>query len=60
MFTLDDLKHTRVYQEAQEEARRQVAINMLNIGMAVEQVAKLTALSTEEVQQLQASLKDNA
>jgi predicted transposase YdaD len=60
MFTLDDLKHTRVYQEAQEEARRQVAINMLNIGMAVEQVAKLTPLSTEEVQQLQASLKDNA
>jgi predicted transposase YdaD len=60
MFTLDDLKHTRVYQEAQEEARRQVAINMLNIGMAVEQVAKLTDLSIKEMQQLQGSLKDDA
>ncbi len=64
MFTLDDLKHTRVYQEAKQEGRqegvRQVAINLLNAGMTVEQVATLTNLSVEQVRQLQASLKDDA
>jgi predicted transposase/invertase (TIGR01784 family) len=72
MFTLDDLKHTRVYQEAKQEGKqegrqegrqegvRQVAINLLNVGMTVEQVATLTNLSVEQVRQLQASLKDDA
>jgi predicted transposase/invertase (TIGR01784 family) len=64
MFTLNDLKHTRVYQEAKQEGRqegvRQVAINLLKAGIEISQVAKLTDLSTEEVRQLQASLKDNA
>jgi predicted transposase/invertase (TIGR01784 family) len=68
MFTLDDLKHTRVYQEAKQEGKqegrqegvRQVAINLLNAGMAVSQVAKLTDISIEEVQQLQGSLKEDA
>lgn len=76
MFTLNDLKHTRVYQEAKQEGRqegrqegkqegrqegiRQVAINLLNANMTVEQVATLTNLSIEDVQQLQASLKDDA
>ena len=64
MFTLDDLKHTRVYQEAQEEGRqegvRQVAINLLNAGMTVEQVATLTNLSIEEVRQLQVDSKNDA
>jgi predicted transposase/invertase (TIGR01784 family) len=68
MFTLDELKHTRVYQEAKQEGKqegrqegvRQVAINLLNAGMAVSQVAKLTDLSIEEVQQLQVDSENDA
>lgn len=63
MFTLDDLKYTRVYQEARQEGKqegvRQVAINLLNAGMVVEQIAKLTDLSIDEVRQLQILRKDS-
>jgi predicted transposase/invertase (TIGR01784 family) len=51
---------TRVYQEAKQEGVKQVAVNLLNAGMEIEQVAKLTDLSVEEVRQLQVSLKDDA
>jgi predicted transposase YdaD len=37
-----------------------VAINLLNAGMAVSQVAKLTDLSIEEVQQLQVDSENDA
>jgi predicted transposase/invertase (TIGR01784 family) len=72
MFTLDDLKHTRVYQEAEQEGKekglkqgrqegiRQVAINLLKAGMAVEQVVTLTNLSIEEVRQLQVDSENDA
>jgi len=59
MFTIDDLKQTRYYRDAMQEGRQegviQVAINLLNNGMPIEQVANLTDLSIEQVSQLQSS-----
>jgi predicted transposase/invertase (TIGR01784 family) len=68
MFTLADLKETRVYQEAYEEGKlegelkgvlkgklenaRQIAKNMLDAGMSVDQIARFTGLTIEEVHQL--------
>ncbi len=60
MFTLADLKETKVYQEAFEEGEqkgklenaRQIAKNMIDSGISVEQVVKFTGLTVEQVRQL--------
>jgi predicted transposase/invertase (TIGR01784 family) len=61
MFTLADLKETRVYQEAYEEGKLegklegkientfQIAKNMLDSGIAVDQVVKFTGLTIEQI-----------
>jgi predicted transposase/invertase (TIGR01784 family) len=61
MFALSDLKKTKVYQEAlqegrqegKQEGRQEIALNLLKTGMNIAQVAKLTGLTTAQVQQLQ-------
>jgi predicted transposase/invertase (TIGR01784 family) len=64
MFALSDLKKTKVYQEALQEGElrgelkgelklQKVARNLLEIGMNVTQVAKVTGLTVTQVQQLQ-------
>lgn len=72
MFTLADLKETRVYQEAFEEGKlegeikgklkgklegkiensRQIAKNMLDSGISVDQVVRFTGLTMEQLNQL--------
>jgi predicted transposase/invertase (TIGR01784 family) len=64
MFTLADLKETRVYQEAFEEGEQkgklegkvektlQIAKNMIDSGMLIDQVLKFTGLTIEEINQL--------
>jgi predicted transposase YdaD len=51
------LEETRVYQEAQEEKARSIAINMLRDHLPLEQVARLTGLSIEQLQQLQTQMQ---
>ena len=41
-------------QEAQEEERQTIALNMLKDNLPLEQISRLTRLTTEQVQQLQA------
>jgi predicted transposase/invertase (TIGR01784 family) len=61
MFALSDLKKTKVYQEALQEGelkgelrgRQEVALNLLKTGMNITQVAKLTGLTTAQVQEIQ-------
>jgi len=69
MFALSDLKKTKVYQEALQEGRQEgeqkgrqegelrgkqeVALNLLKTGMNINQVAKVTGLTIEQVRQLQ-------
>lgn len=47
-------------QEGQQEKAEQIAINMLREGMPLEQVTKLTQLSIDRVQTLQANLSENS
>jgi len=63
MFTLSDLKKTRVYQDAsqegeqegeqkgKQEGKQEVALNLLSSGMGINQVASLTGLTTEQLNQ---------
>ncbi len=69
MFTLSDIKNTRVYQDALREGelkglqrglrkgllkgRQEIALNLLKSGMDIEQVAQVTGLKVEQVRQLQ-------
>ena len=53
------LKETRVYQEAREEERQTIALNMLSKQMALETIAELTGLTLEQLQQLQANQPQN-
>ncbi|MEX0271440.1 Rpn family recombination-promoting nuclease/putative transposase [Leptolyngbyaceae cyanobacterium UHCC 1019] len=57
------LQQTRVYQEAkeegQQEALQQVVMNLLKEEMTVEAIARVTGLSFEQIEQLQAILPQN-
>jgi predicted transposase/invertase (TIGR01784 family) len=64
MFALSDLKKSKLYQEALQEGeqkgeqkgelrgKQEVALNLLKIGMNINQVAKVTGLTIEQVRQL--------
>jgi len=62
MFTLADLKETKVYQEALQEgkgiATQQFfqALSLLKSGTTAEKVAEITGLTIEQVKQLERSL----
>ena len=68
MLGLNDLKQTKVYQEALEEGREEgiyeerhrMALEMLTNGMSVEQVSKLTQLPKEEIQQIKKSISNGS
>ncbi len=49
------LEETRVYREAQEEEREKIALNMLQENIPLETIARITGLTIEQLQQLQAS-----
>ena len=59
------MRESVIYKEIKAEGEtegiqkgiRQVAVNLLNEGMAAEQVARLTGLTVEQIQQLQAKKK---
>ena len=59
MFSVSDLKKTKVYQEAlqagREEGRLEVAREMLANGMPIEVVQKMTKLPLEELQKIAAT-----
>lgn len=60
MFSLSDLKNTKVYQEALEEGREEGELQgklatvpfMLSLGATVEQIADALGLDVEQVQQV--------
>ncbi|AOC52005.1 hypothetical protein amyaer_1270 [Microcystis aeruginosa NIES-2481] len=61
MFSLSDLRETKVYQEALEEGKeegkeekaRQIALKMLSAGFSVPEIAQFTDLSPATIEELQ-------
>ncbi|MBE9075473.1 hypothetical protein IQ242_24150 [Microcystis sp. LEGE 08355] len=65
MFSLSDLRETKVYQEALEEGReegkeegkeekaRQIALKMLSAGFSIPEIAQFTDLSPDAIEELQ-------
>lgn len=51
MLGLDLIKNTRVYQEAQEEAKLEAVPRLLKMGLTLEQVAEALDLDIEVVRQ---------
>jgi len=49
---IEDMKQTRFYQQAQEEALEEVARKLLQMEMPLEQIVQVTGLSRERLQQL--------
>ena len=52
MFSLDDLRQTRVWQEAQQEARLETVPRLHSMGLTVEQIAQALELTVEQVRQV--------
>jgi predicted transposase/invertase (TIGR01784 family) len=56
MFSLGDLRETKVYQEAKEEGREEVKLEsippLLALGLTVKQIAQALNLSEETVKQI--------
>lgn len=46
--------------EGQDRAKREIALNLLRRGVAIEIIAPSTGLSVEEVQQLQRQINESA
>jgi predicted transposase/invertase (TIGR01784 family) len=53
------LEETRVFQEAQEDKAKAIALNLLRQGLAIEAIAQATGLTIEQVQQLQSQADQN-
>lgn len=51
MFTLSDLKQTRVYQEAKEEGKLEAVSRLLALGLSVEQIAEALELDVKAVRE---------
>lgn len=51
MFGLDELKQTKVYQEAYEEGKLKAIPELIKEGLSLEQIAKILKLPLEDVQQ---------
>jgi predicted transposase/invertase (TIGR01784 family) len=56
MLGLNEIKQTRVYQEAQQEARQdeklEIISRMVPLGLTVEQIAQAVNMTVEEVQKI--------
>jgi predicted transposase/invertase (TIGR01784 family) len=71
MLGLSELKQTRVYQEALEEgkaegkqegkaeATRKFTLQLLRIGMNLQQIAEVTELSLAQIQALQKEIQES-
>jgi predicted transposase/invertase (TIGR01784 family) len=67
MLGLSELKQTRVYQEAVAEGKqegkaettRKLALNLLRVGMSLEQIAEVTELSLQQIQALQKETQES-
>ncbi len=53
------LEETRVFQEAQEDKAKAIALNLLRQGLTSEAIAQATGLTIEQVQQLQAQIEEH-
>jgi predicted transposase/invertase (TIGR01784 family) len=61
MFSLSDLRETKVYEEALEESKeegkeekaRQIALKMLSAGFSIPEIARFTDLSPDAIEELQ-------
>jgi predicted transposase YdaD len=63
MFTLDDLKHTRVYQEAEQEGQKKTILRQLSrkFGqISLELRSQIEALDTLQLENLTEALLDFA
>jgi predicted transposase YdaD len=47
-------EETRVFQEAQEDKAKAIAVNLLRQGLSVESIVQATGLTIEQLQKLQA------
>ncbi|MBD2326346.1 hypothetical protein [Alkalinema sp. FACHB-956] len=56
----ESVVYRSIWQDAQKERDRAIALNFLRDGLSVEAVARGTGLSIEEVQQLQQQLNGSA
>jgi predicted transposase/invertase (TIGR01784 family) len=52
MFTVSDLKQTKIYQEALEEGKLESVPFMLQLGATVEQIAQALDLPLEKVREV--------
>jgi predicted transposase YdaD len=58
MLGLNELKHTRVYQEARQEEKQETIARMLPLGLTIEQISQSVGMTVEEVQKvIQTSLQ---
>jgi predicted transposase/invertase (TIGR01784 family) len=53
------LKETRVYQEAREDERQEIALNLLRENIPLETIARTTGLTIAQLQLLQAQISQN-
>ena len=60
MFQLEDLRKTRVWQEAREEEREQLVQKWLAKGKTVKEIAELLDTTVQEVRRLSKSPKNGA
>ena len=51
MLGLSELRQTKVYQEAKQEAKMEAVPRLLRLGLTVEQIAEALEMSLEEVRQ---------
>ncbi|MFM5982459.1 MAG: hypothetical protein ACKPEO_20050 [Sphaerospermopsis kisseleviana] len=61
IFRSEIMRESVIYQEILEEGKaekaRNVAINLLRIGMSLPQIAQVTELSIEQVEEIQKSIQ---
>jgi len=59
MLGLNELKQTKVYQEAKEEGKLEAVPFMLSLGATIEQIAEALSLDIEQVRQVAQSSQSN-
>ena len=59
MLGLDLIKNTRVYQEAQQEAKLETIPRLLKMGLSIEQIAEALDLDIETVRKAAPQQSDN-
>ncbi len=51
--------YQEILQEGEAKTKRKLAVNLLRIGMSLEQIAQVTELSLEQVQALQREIQES-